>query len=72
VKDLTEFVLSNGELPLRWKSEFLEKPVLRHATGDGPQETHLTKQQFGPAYAKFLPLQVILVNWQLFIACDET
>ncbi|KAI2741899.1 hypothetical protein DTO013E5_5321 [Penicillium roqueforti] len=46
VDDLAQFDLSNGEIPLRWKDEYLEKPVLRHATADGPQETPLTKQKF--------------------------
>ena len=46
VDDLAKFDLSNGEIPLRWKNEYLEKPVLRHATADGPQETPLTKQKF--------------------------
>ena len=44
--DLAQFDLSNGEIPLRWKEEYLDKPVLRHATADGPQETPLTKQKF--------------------------
>ncbi|KAJ5268057.1 hypothetical protein N7524_006097 [Penicillium chrysogenum] len=46
VDDLAQFDLSNGEIPLRWKEEYLDKPVLRHATADGPQETPLTKQKF--------------------------
>lgn len=46
VDDLAQFDLSNGEIHLRWKEEYLDKPVLRHATADGPQETPLTKQKF--------------------------
>ncbi|KAJ5500694.1 hypothetical protein N7453_009745 [Penicillium expansum] len=46
VNDLAQFDLSNGEVPLRWKNEYLEKPVLRDATADGPLETPLTKQKF--------------------------
>lgn len=46
VNDLAQFDLSNGEVPLRWKTEYLEKPVLRDATVDGPLETSLTKQKF--------------------------
>ncbi|KAJ5829188.1 uncharacterized protein N7525_007441 [Penicillium rubens] len=46
VDDLAQFDLSNGEIRLRWKEEYLDKPVLRHATADGPQETPLTKQKF--------------------------
>ncbi|KAL2700119.1 hypothetical protein AAEP93_008642 [Penicillium crustosum] len=46
VDDLAQFDLSNGEIHLRWKEEYMDKPVLRHATADGPQETPLTKQKF--------------------------
>lgn len=48
VEDLAQFDLSNGEIWLRWKDEYLDKPVLRHATADGPQETPLTNQNFSP------------------------
>lgn len=46
VDDLAKFDLSAGEVPLRWKNEFLEKTVLMNVTADGPQETPLTKQKF--------------------------
>ncbi|KAL4861011.1 hypothetical protein BDV12DRAFT_191363 [Aspergillus spectabilis] len=57
VDDLAQFDLSNGEIHLRWKEEYLDKPVLRNATADGPQETPLTKQKFVPACVRFLMLQ---------------
>ena len=46
VEDLAQCDLTNGPIPLRWKDEYLEKPVLRHVTAEGPQETPLTKTVF--------------------------
>lgn len=45
-EDLAQFDLSNGPLPLRWKEEYLEKPVLRHVTAEGPHDIPLTKTVF--------------------------
>ncbi|KAJ5318323.1 hypothetical protein N7476_004743 [Penicillium atrosanguineum] len=47
VEDFANFDLSGGEpIELRWKEEFLEKPVLRNVTADGPQDVPLTKERF--------------------------
>ncbi|KAJ5475343.1 hypothetical protein N7539_008409 [Penicillium diatomitis] len=46
VEDLAQYDLSNGPIPLRWKDEYLEKPVLRNVTADGPQDVPLAKDVF--------------------------
>ncbi|KAI3240761.1 hypothetical protein DTO012A7_2460 [Penicillium roqueforti] len=47
VEDFARFDLSSGEpIELRWKEEFLEKPVLRNVTADGPQDVPLHKERF--------------------------
>ena len=47
MEDLAQYDLSNGPIPLRWKDEYLEKPVLRNVTAEGPQDIPLTKDAFG-------------------------
>ena len=54
VDDLAQFDLSDGEILLRWKEEYLDKPVLRHATADGPQEKPLTNQKFSTCLRQIL------------------
>ncbi|KAJ5839490.1 uncharacterized protein N7525_004678 [Penicillium rubens] len=66
VDDLAQFDLSNGEIHLRWKEEYMDKPVLRHATADGPQETPLTKQKF-----LFLPAEKWLCTYTVGAVLDE-
>lgn len=45
--DLANFDLSEGQaIELRWKDEYLEKPVLRNVTADGPQDVPLDMQRF--------------------------
>ncbi|KAJ5711789.1 hypothetical protein N7488_005945 [Penicillium malachiteum] len=47
VEDLARFDLSSGQpIELRWKDEYLKKPVLRNVTADGPQDVPLTKERF--------------------------
>jgi hypothetical protein len=46
VEDSAQYDLSNGPIPLRWKDEYLERPVLRHVTAEGPQDVPLTKKTF--------------------------
>ncbi|KAI2791350.1 hypothetical protein POX_c04207 [Penicillium oxalicum] len=46
-EDLAKYDLSDGRpIPLRWKDEYLNKPVLRNVTADGPQDVPLTKERF--------------------------
>ncbi|KAJ9481456.1 hypothetical protein VN97_g12019 [Penicillium thymicola] len=47
VDDLAQFDLSNGPIALRWNDEYLEKPVLRNVTAEGPQDIPLAKDLFG-------------------------
>lgn len=45
--DFANFDLSGGQaIELRWKDEYLEKPVLRNVTADGPQDAPLDMQRF--------------------------
>lgn len=47
--DIAEYDLRHGsrtEIPLRWRSEYLEAPVFRNVTAQGPQEEPLTKERF--------------------------
>lgn len=47
VEDLAQYDLSNGRpIELRWKDEYLKKPVLRNITAAGPQDVPLTKERF--------------------------
>jgi hypothetical protein len=47
VDDLANFDLSGGQpIELRWKEEYLEKPVLRNVTAEGPQDVPLDMQRF--------------------------
>ncbi|KAJ6171572.1 hypothetical protein N7470_000639 [Penicillium chermesinum] len=47
VEDLAQYDLSDGRpIPLRWKDEYLDKPVLRNVTANGPQDVPLTKERF--------------------------
>jgi hypothetical protein len=46
VDDLAKYDLSNGPIPLRWKDEYLEKPVLRNVTADGPQDVPIDAVTF--------------------------
>lgn len=46
MEDLAQYDLSNGPIPLRWKDEYLEKPVLRNVTAHGPQDVPLAKDVF--------------------------
>lgn len=46
MEDLAEYDLSNRPIPLRWKDEYLDKPVLGIVTADGPQDVPLTKDVF--------------------------
>lgn len=46
-EDLAKYDLSDGRpIPLRWKDKYLNKPVLRNVTADGPQDVPLTKERF--------------------------
>ncbi|KAE8314459.1 hypothetical protein BDV41DRAFT_575719 [Aspergillus transmontanensis] len=46
-EDLAKYDLSDGRpISLRWKDEYLNKPVLRNVTTDGPQDVPLTKERF--------------------------
>ncbi|CAI7606767.1 unnamed protein product [Penicillium viridicatum] len=46
VADLAQYDLSNGEIPLRWKKDYLSKPIFRNVTADGPQDIPLTQGRF--------------------------
>ncbi|OQE73307.1 hypothetical protein PENNAL_c0089G11954 [Penicillium nalgiovense] len=47
VEDFAKFDLSSGKpVELRWKDEYLKKPVLRNVTADGPQDVPLDKVRF--------------------------
>lgn len=47
VEDLAQYDLSSGRpIPLRWKDEYLDKPVLRNVTAEGPQDVPLWKERF--------------------------
>ncbi|KAJ6105933.1 hypothetical protein N7512_009450 [Penicillium capsulatum] len=47
VEDLAKYDLSSGRpIELRWKDEYLEKPVLRNVTAEGPQDVPLHKERF--------------------------
>lgn len=47
VEDLAKYDLSSGKpIELRWKDEYLDKPVLRNVTADGPQDVPLHKERF--------------------------
>ncbi len=47
MEDLAKYDLSDGRpIPLRWKDEYLDKPVLRNVTADGAQDVPLTKERF--------------------------
>jgi hypothetical protein len=47
VEDLATYDLSCGKpIELRWKYEYLDKPVLRNVTADGPQDVPLTTERF--------------------------
>lgn len=44
--DLAKYDLSHGEVPLRWKDNYLEKPVFRDVTANGSQDVPLTQEKF--------------------------
>jgi hypothetical protein len=47
VEDFAKFDLSSGNpMKLRWKDEYLEKPVLRNVTADSPQDIPLDTVRF--------------------------
>lgn len=47
MEDLANYDLSSGKpIELRWKDEYLDKPVLRNVTADGPQDVPLNKERF--------------------------
>lgn len=47
MEDFAQFDLSSGKpMKLRWKDEYLKKPVLRNVTADGPQDVPLHKERF--------------------------
>lgn len=48
MEDLPQSDLFKGEpeVPLHWKDEYLEKPISRNVTANGPQEVPLTKERF--------------------------
>ncbi|KAJ5291551.1 hypothetical protein N7478_000802 [Penicillium angulare] len=47
VEDLAKYDLSSGKpIELRWRDEYLEKPVLRNVTAVGPQDVPLHKERF--------------------------
>ncbi|CEJ58338.1 hypothetical protein PMG11_06997 [Penicillium brasilianum] len=45
-EDLVKYDLSNGEIPLRWKKSFMEKPLFTNVTASGPQDIPLTSKDF--------------------------
>lgn len=47
VDDLAKYDLSSGKpIELRWKDEYMKRPVLRNVTADGPQDVPLHKERF--------------------------
>lgn len=47
VEDLANYDLSSGKpIELRWKDEYLKKPVLRNVTAAGPQDVPLHAEKF--------------------------
>jgi hypothetical protein len=47
VEDFAKFDLSSGKpMKLRWKDEYMKKPVLRNVTAEGPQDVPLHKERF--------------------------
>ncbi|KAJ5112663.1 hypothetical protein N7532_000708 [Penicillium argentinense] len=53
-EDLAQYDLSNGQIPLHWNDEYLEKPVLRNVIAEGPQDTPLAKDAFGKCLEEML------------------
>ncbi|KAJ5817214.1 hypothetical protein N7447_009447 [Penicillium robsamsonii] len=47
VDDLAKYDLSSGKpIGLRWKDEYMKRPVLRNVTADGPQDVPLHQERF--------------------------